>query len=250
MKKIQNVYDNKEFFDNYKAMRDAKINANELIEIPIIKKMIPDVKGKSVLDLGCGAGEMSRYLASLGAKSVLGIDISKNMIKEAKLSTNYENVKFKICALEDINKIKDKFDVVYSSLAFHYVQDYQKLMQDISGMLNENGILVFSQEHPLSTSTIYPQSGQKYIEVEGKRYFLLSDYNNTSKREMHWNIDNVVKYHRNFEVLINGIIEAGMNILEVRESTADKKAIKLVEKYKYQKDKPYYVFIKAQKYRA
>ncbi len=247
MEKIQNVYDNADFFAEYKAMREGKINANELIEIPIMKEMLPELDGKTILDLGCGEGGMSQYFAEHGAKKVVGVDISSNMISSANAQNKYSNVQYLQLAMEDICAIREKFDIVFSSLAFHYIEDFDLLIKNISNLLNPNGILVFSQEHPLATAPIRTEGIPKYVDKDGKRYSLISDYNNIGKREISWNIDGVVKYHRNFEVVINTIVNAGLIVLEVRESTASPEAIKLVEKYKYQKDKPYFVFFKAKK---
>lgn len=247
MSKIQNVYDDNSFFKEYKSMRESKINANELIEIPIMKGMLPEIKGKKVLDLGCGDGCMSRYFAEKGASQVLALDISENMIAEAEKQTTYSNVKYDIMAMEDLNKIQDKFDIVFSSLAFHYIEDFGKLMNDISNLLNKGGILIFSQEHPLVTASVPSKDIPKYIEKNGKRIFSLSDYNILGERKFDWNVDGVVKYHRNFSTVINSIISAGMNVKEVKESYASEEAVKLVPKYIYQKDRPYFMFVKAEK---
>ncbi len=247
MTDIQNVYDNQEFYKEYKKMRDGKINANELIEIPIIKTMLPNLEGKEILDLGCGAGAMSMFFAEKGAKSVLGLDISANMIKEAEEENAFKNVSFKIMAMEDIAQIDKKFDIVFSSLTFHYIEDFDKLMRDISGLLKKDGILLFSQEHPFATASILDKETPKYIEKNGKRIFHLSDYNVLGERKYLWNIEGVVKYHRNFTTLIKGIIKADMNILDLQESYASEEAIKLVPKYIYQKDRSYFLFIKAKK---
>ena len=88
---------------------------------------------------------------------------------------------------------------------------------------------------------------EKYIQTNNKRYYYLSDYNNNGKRVVLWNNSNVIKYHRNFEITINTLIKNNLNILEIRESTASEEAIKLVDKYKYQKDRSYFLFIKAKK---
>ncbi len=245
MKEIQNIYDNKEFFNYYKDMRDSKINANELIEIPIIKSMLPDVKDMKILDIGCGEGELSRYFAEHGAKSVLGLDISQNMIDLANKQNTYNNVSFKILAMEDLSTLTEKYDMIFSSLAVHYVEDFDKLMKDISSLLNPNGILLFSQEHPIVLAPILQKGMKKYVTIDDKRYYYFCDYNNNGKRYVDWTVDGVIKYHRNFSSIVNAIINAGMNLTEVRESTASEQAIKLVEKYKYQKDRPFFAFFKA-----
>lgn len=245
--KIQNIYDNQEFFSEYKAMRDTKINANELIEIPIMKEMLPELKNKDVLDLGCGAGEMSKYFANQGAKSVFGVDISKNMLELASKNNPFDNVSFKCLAMEQISTINKKFDIVFSSLAFHYIEDFDKLMKDIADLLNDGGILLFSQEHPVATAPIIDEELGKYIQKGENRHYLVNNYNNNGKRLMRWNIDGVVKYHRNFSAIIKAILNAEMQLIDIQESWASQEAIALVEKYKYQNDRPYYAFFKAQK---
>lgn len=247
MEKPQNVYDNSTFYDEYKNMRETNLNANELIEIPIMKSLIPELKGKRVLDLGCGNGSMSKYFIENGASYVLALDISNNMIEEAKEKNNDKNIKYEVLGMEEISNIKEKFDLVFSSLAFHYIEDFNKLINDINSILNEDGILLFSQEHPNVLASILDSDMKKYIEKNNKRYYYLSDYNNNGKRIMLWNNTNVVKYHRNFEVTFNTIIKNNFNILEIRESTASEEAIKLIDKYKYQKDRSYFLFIKAKK---
>lgn len=227
-------------------MREGKINANELLEIPNIKKMLPNLEGKTILDIGCGEGGMSRYFVKKGASKVVAFDISTNMINEAK-KHNCKNIEYMVLSMEDLSKIRTKFDIVFSSLAFHYVKDFGKLMNDISNLLKIGGFLIFSQEHPIVLSTILKEDMKKYTEIGDKRYFYLSDYNNQSKRLVNWNVKGVVKYHRNFETIINTIVNSNMKIIEIKEPVASKRAIALVPKYVYQKDRPFFLFVKAQK---
>lgn len=197
----QNVYDNKTFSVAYDKMRkdDKGRNANDLVEIPNFRKLIPNVKEKKILDLGCGYGENDKYCRDLGAKEILGIDISEHMIKIAEKNNADENIKYKVMAMEDISKIKEKFDIVISSLAFHYVKDYEKLIKDIYNLLNDNGILIFSIDHPLRIASKFePWMKKNYTEINGKWFLLVSDYNREGIREKEWNGVIVKKYHRNF----------------------------------------------------
>lgn len=247
MKKPQNIYDNSTFYNEYKEMREGQINANELIEIPIMKSILPDLKGKKILDLGCGNGSMSKYFIEKGASYVLALDISQNMINEAKEKNSAKNINYDVLSMEEISTINEKFDIVFSSLAFHYIEDFNKLTNDINNLLNENGMLIFSQEHPTALAPILELGMKNRVEINNNRYYLLNNYNENGKREFLWNECAVVKYHRNFECIINTLVKNHFNILEIKESTASKKAIKLVEKYKHQKDRPYFLFVKAQK---
>lgn len=244
---MQNKYDDNSFFEYYKNMRESNINANSLIEIPAMKSLLPDLKNKTVLDLGCGMGEMCKYYVEQGASSVYGIDLSQNMIDYALEHNKLPNITYNVMALEHIEKITEKFDVIISSLTFHYIEDYNKLLKDIKNLLNDNGILVFSMEHPLTTAMQLPTDGSvtKYMELNNERYYIYKDYNNPGKRIVNWNNEDVVKHHRNFEITINGLIENGFAINKILEPKASEEAIKLVPKYKFQKDKPYFLLIKA-----
>ena len=72
MNKSQNIYDNQEFFDGYKKLRDNQYSANNLEEKPALFSLAPDLQGKAVLDLGCGYGENCAEFKALGAATVLG----------------------------------------------------------------------------------------------------------------------------------------------------------------------------------
>ena len=247
MKKIQNIYDNEKFYSEYSSMRDTELNANNLIEIPIMKTLLPDLKNKTILDLGCGNGAMSKFFIEKGAKRVVALDISKNMINEAKEKNYSEHIEYSIMAMEDISKLNEKFDIVFSSLAFHYVKDFKKLIADIYNLLVPNGILLYSQENPIATAPILEKDTPKYIQTDTKRYYLVSDYSNNGERKWFWNVDGVIKYHRSYTYIINTLIETKFSLLKLEDSYADERAIKLVEKYKYQSDRPYFLFVKAKK---
>jgi SAM-dependent methyltransferase len=246
----QNVYDNKTFSVAYDKMRkdDKGRNANDLVEIPNFRKLIPNVKEKKILDLGCGYGENDKYCRDLGAKEILGIDISEHMIKIAEKNNTDENIKYKVMAMEDISKIKEKFDIVISSLAFHYVKDYEKLIKDIYNLLNDNGILIFSIDHPLRIASKFePWMKKNYTEINGKWFLLVSDYNREGIREKEWNGVMVKKYHRNFSSLINGLVNSGFKIDKILEPIPDEESIKIIPKYINQYDRPYFLFIRAKK---
>jgi len=242
----QNIYDIKTFSEAYDKMRyeNKGMNANDLIEIPNFRKLIPNLSNKKVLDLGCGYGENDIYCKALGSKEVLGIDISKHMLNIALTNNKDKDITYKLMAMEDIDKLEDKFDVVISSLAIHYVKDYDKLIKDIYNLLNDDGILIFS----LRIATKFePWMKKNYTEINKKWFLLLSDYNREGLREKEWNGVLVKKYHRNFSSLINGLVKSGFNIEKILEPLPDEESIKILPKYINQYDRPYFLFIRAKK---
>lgn len=122
----QNIYDNDSFFENFKNLRNNKINFNDCIETPILLAMIPEVDGKRVLDIGCGMGQHAKQYSDMGAESVLGIDISEKMLEYAKEHFHAKNITYRQMALEDICQIDEQFDLITSSLAFDYAEDLDK----------------------------------------------------------------------------------------------------------------------------
>ena len=246
----QNIYDDKHFGKAYDIMRKEEKghNANDVIEIPIFRKMIGNVKNKSILDLGCGYGENDKYFKEKGASSILGIDISKHMIEIANKENKIEGVSYKLLPMEDINTIDNKFDIVISSLAFHYVENYDKLIKDISLLLNKNGTILFSIEHPINLSFIQTNELEKNkIIINNRQYRLLADYNREGLRENKWNDTIVKKYYRSFSTTINTLIKHGFIIDEINECKPNEEMINKNPKYINQYDCPYFLFVKAHK---
>jgi len=127
----QNIYDNDSFFENFKNLRNNKINFNDCIETPILLAMIPEVDGKRVLDIGCGMGQHAKQYSDMGAESVLGIDISEKMLEYAKEHFHAKNITYRQMALEDICQIDEQFDLITSSLALEYdIQKSQFIVPD------------------------------------------------------------------------------------------------------------------------
>ena len=244
----QNIYDNETFFKEYNNMRTTKkgISANDLIEIPTIRSMLPDLKNKKILELGCGYGENCSYFIEKGASFVLGTDISMNMINIAKENNSHEKIKYEVMAMEDISKLNIKFDLITSSLAVHYVEDFEKLLRDTSNLLNEGGYFIFSQEHPIGTGTILNEkcNGSDNVDIGSKNYYLVSNYNENGKRIVDWNNCKVIKFHRNFSYIINSIIKSDFEIVEFLEPTPNEEMLKIKPKCKNQFDKPYFLFVK------
>ena len=242
----QNIYDNQTFFEGYKKIRENEVNANNLFEIPALFSMMPDLKDKAVLDLGCGFGEHCKRFVESGAKKVVGIDISEKMLEIAKIENADPKITYINMPMEDISKLNEKFDVVVSSLAFHYVEDFSGVVKNIYDLLNEKGIFLFSQENPLCTCF---SGGNRWTKDENgnKLYINLSNYGVEGERESTWFVDNVKKYHRTFSSIINTLIETGFTVEKMVEPLP---TAELLEKYPDYKDlfhKPDFLLIRVRK---
>ena len=148
----QNVYDNNVFFENFQSSRSNDVNFNDCIETPILFGMLPDLHGKRILDIGCGMGQHVKQYSDMGADTVLGLDISAKMLDYAKEHNNNHNIIYRQMAMEDIDTINETFDLVTSSLAFDYVEDFPGLMEKIHNLMEKDAEFVFSMSHPIVTA--------------------------------------------------------------------------------------------------
>lgn len=242
----QNIYDDEIFFERYKKLRNNEVNANNLFEIPALFSMMPDLKGKRVLDLGCGFGEHCKRFVECGASKVVGVDISQKMLEVARLENSDPRITYLNIPMEEITQLQEQFDVVISSLAFHYIEDFEGVIKNVYDMLDVGGIFLFSQENPLCTCH---SGGDRWTrDTNGNKLFLnLADYGVEGERESVWFVDNVKKYHRTFSTIINTLIGAGFSIERMIEPLPTDE---LLEKYPDYKDlfhKPDFLLIKVKK---
>lgn len=242
----QNIYDNETFYEGYKKIRENANNANNLFEIPALLSLLPDLKGKRVLDLGCGFGEHCKMFIQKGASSVVGIDISEKMLEVAKCENSDERITYLNMAMEDLETLDMYFDVVVSSLAFHYVEDFAGVVKRIYQMLSKDGYFIFSQENPLCTCH---SGGNRWTKDEkgNKLYLNLSNYGVEGERESVWFVDNVKKYHRTFSTIVNTLTDSGFFVVRMIEPLPTEE---ILAKYPEQSDlfhKPDFLLVKARK---
>ncbi|TWH46283.1 bifunctional 2-polyprenyl-6-hydroxyphenol methylase/3-demethylubiquinol 3-O-methyltransferase UbiG [Sporomusa sp. KB1] len=243
----QNIYDNEIFYNSYIKLRVDSTGLNDVLEIPAFRTLLPDdLTHKKILDLGCGFGESSNWYVSQGAERVIGIDISEKMISRAKQLYQHDKIEYRCLPIEDISFHKDQFDLVLSSLAFHYIADFKNVLQEIYHCLKNNGLLIFSQEHPIVTAK-KASNGWAKGENGEKLYWKLDNYNDEGIRKQKWFIDGVIKYHRTTSSIINTLIETGFNIVRVLEPIATEEAELLNEVLKEERRRPPFLIVKAQK---
>lgn len=243
----QNIFDNQIFFDGYKALRDGDCNANDLIEQPAMRKLLPDLVDKSVLDLGCGYGHNCVDFLERGALNVVGIDISEKMLEIAERESAHKKIRYINMSMTDIGILNEKFDLIYSSLAFHYVKNFDAFAKEMYSVLNVGGQLLFSQEHPIITATVDGKGHFNKDENGNRISYTFSDYNRSGERKVHWYVDGVIKYHRTFSDIITALAKAGFVIEEVSEPTPEEWAIEKLPTMTKEYIKPNFLIVKARK---
>lgn len=211
----QNKYDDPAFFAAYSAMPRSQGGLEASLEWPVLRAMLPDLRGRRVLDLGCGFGWHCRFAREQGAASVLGVDLSERMLARAAQLTEDPAIVYRRCAVEDLVAEPGSFDVVLSSLALHYVERFDPVCRWVYRALADGGSFVLSVEHPVFTA----RAEQEWWRGgDGTAlHWPLDGYQEEGLRRTGWLAENVVKYHRTFATYINSLIEAGLRIERVAE---------------------------------
>ena len=219
----KSVYDSENFFELYQKLRANPISLNNIVEKPTMLSLLPDLQGKKLLDLGCGTGEHLALYLQHGADFVVGMDLSAAMLKQAaenltqNLAQNPPHFSLHQAPMEQLSALPEQdFDLVTSSFAFHYVQDFPKLLADIKAKLKPNGILVFSQEHPIVTAY---NGGERWEKNEQKQQiaYRLNFYRDEGERDRSWFKQPFKTYHRTTATIVNNLITAGFEIEHMAE---------------------------------
>jgi SAM-dependent methyltransferase len=132
------------------AVAEGERPYNSLYERPAIISMLPDVAGKRVLDIGCGSGQLSAWLANQGG-DVLGFDASTSMVRLAE-KRNIDRASFRVADLsQPLDFLADRsFDVAVASLVMHYIRDWVEPLREVHRVLRPGGQLILSTHHPAS----------------------------------------------------------------------------------------------------
>ncbi|CAM7689192.1 SAM-dependent methyltransferase [Lelliottia nimipressuralis] len=210
----QNIYDNPAFFEGYAQLPRSVQGLDGAPEWPTLKSMLPDLAGKTVIDLGCGYGWFCRSARELGAAQVTGVDISEKMLARAAELTADPAITYQRRDLEDVKLEDNSLDLVYSSLALHYLPELDTLFRHVQRALKPGGSLVFSMEHPIYTCA----SRQGWLKDDnGQRFWGVNQYQQEGQRVSNWLADGVIKYHRTLGTTLNALIHAGLSLREVNE---------------------------------
>jgi SAM-dependent methyltransferase len=224
-----------ELADHYFKDVDTK-PWNAWYERPATISLLPEVKGKKVLDAACAAGWYTQWLLDHGA-NVTALDFSPRMIEMTRKRVG-DKADLKIADLnQPLNFIQDEsVDVVLSSLTLHYLKNWGPVMAEFNRILKNTGCLVFSVHHPFMDFTLFKRDN--YFLTE-----LLDDEWCTNKGKV-----KVQFFRRPLNQIITPVIDAGFVIEKLLEPMpAARFKIALPESYEKLTKNPWFLFIRAGK---
>lgn len=175
-------------------------------------KLLGNVRGKKILEIGCGGAQCSVSFAKQGAICT-GIDLSDEQLKYARNLVKKEKVSVKLIKgdIQILKRFKsNSYDIVFSAFALQYIPDLTKCFKEVYRVLKKGGFFVFSLEHPFyyifdpKTRKIrrsYYKTG-KFVENE--------TWSDGSKHKF-------VEFNRKVSDIVNSVIAAKLTLLEIHE---------------------------------
>ncbi len=219
-KKIAHVYD--EFGQAYHNSRRGGHGRlfNEYIDIPSTLYLLPkNLKGKKVLDAGCGSGIYTQLLAQKGA-IVTGIDISRKMIEIARKETPKElNVKYYVGNLYDLPFENKTFNLIICTYVLENIKNLAPVCEEFHRVLTKKGECIVTISHPIRAQS-------EKVDMGGKEVWVITDYFKKGMRDSDFGGGMMVpKYKRTLEDYMQAFLSAGFvltNLLEPRPTRKGK----------------------------
>ncbi|MBI4174035.1 MAG: class I SAM-dependent methyltransferase [Candidatus Aenigmarchaeota archaeon] len=183
-------------------------------------KLLGNVKGKKILEIGCGGAQCSISFAKQGAICT-GIDITQAQLDYAKKLAEKEKVRIKLIRgdIQTLHGIKsNSYDIVFSAFTLMYIADLTKCFKEVHRVLKKNGLFIFSAGHP-------------FFIFDPKTKRLKRSYFKTGRivEEEKWSDGTKHKFiffHRKVSDIVNSIIAADITLLEMHEPLDMKNKIK------------------------
>lgn len=241
---MNNIYDNKAFFDAYAQMERSKGGLKSAGEWHQLQPLFPSLHGKSVLDLGCGYGWHSKYASEQGATCVLGLDLSVRMIEEARKRNSAANIIYRVCGVEEYEYPENTYDLVISNLVLHYIADLDPIFAKVFRTLKTGGSFLFNIEHPVFTAGI--DEDWLYGEDGTPSAWPVDNYFYPGERQTVFLGQRVAKQHHTLTQILMGVVNAGF-VLEHVEEAQPSKEILHISGMKDEMRRPMMLLVRAKK---
>lgn len=173
---------------------------------------------------------------------MLGIDLSERVLERARDMTTEPGIRYIQADLETLELDDDSADLIYSSLAFHYLADFGRLVAMVRRALVEGGRFIFSIEHPIFMA---PRQPEWSVDTNGRRIWPLDGYSVEGARTTEWFVEGVVKYHRTLGTTVNLLVANGFSITHLEEWRPNETQLLARPELAEEMDRPTFLLISA-----
>lgn len=213
---MKSEYDNDQFFEEYAKMPRSREGLCAAGEWHQLKPLFPPLRGKTLLDLGCGYGWHCNFAAAQGAAEILGIDLSHKMIEEARKRNQADRIRYRVCGIEEYEYPENTWDCVVSNLALHYIENIETIFQKVHRTLKKDGVFIFNIEHPVFTAGVRQE--WIYSETGEPQYWPIDDYFIPGERHTNFLGCDIVKQHHTLTQILMGLLHSGFALEAVEEA--------------------------------
>jgi len=139
---IQNTYN--EWSETY----DTDENLTRDLDGQVTRNMLGDRHFDSILEIGCGTGKNTVFLAQIGSR-VRAIDFSQGMIEKAKQKVQEENVRFSMMDITQPWEFENQsFDLIVCNLVLEHIETLSPVFAEASRTLRPTGKFFINELHP------------------------------------------------------------------------------------------------------
>lgn len=240
----QNIYDDADFFAGYSGLDRSIDGLDGAPEWASLRALLPDLRGLRILDLGCGFGWFCRWAREQGAAEVVGIDLSERMLARAWASTTDAAIAYVSADLERVELPPASFDLAFSSLALHYIEDLPGLLARVHGSVVSGGSLVFSVVHPVFSAPAHPDW---IADADGRKSWPVNGYLAEGPRRIDWFTKGVIWQHRTIGSYLNLLLGLGFAIRHVEEWAPTAEQIAADPDLADERERPMFLLVSARR---
>jgi len=180
---VFNSYANR--FENH-LINNLKYKMPSLLKEVFLDLNLVEGKLKKVIDLGCGTGLAGVEFRDI-AESLIGIDLSENMIREAEKKNIYDEL-YVDDIIDRLESLETKFELFISSDVFIFIGNLRPLFQCVKQHSKKNALFIFSTEHAerdgfiLRNSVRYAHSKNYVLSIATESGFELEFFTTSNLR--------------------------------------------------------------------
>jgi len=193
-----------ELAPDYERARTREDSLDRLVEWPAQRRLLGDITGRSVLDVGCGNGGKLTELVGDGATACVGVDISGNF-PTAQQPPDVEFIRGDLSELDSVPGLVGRtFDRILFLQSFGYAKDPVRTLQAARAMLADDGFILLTRTQPIRYAI---EQAERNGTSLGEEYFSTAPFSYISG----WN-DQITLTKRPYTIsdLINAFSAAGL----------------------------------------